>query len=158
MKEVFLKPMTTLLTVVLSAVLAYQAPPPVKAAPPAPTHTAPSKPASAPKRAAASRSAATLPDIGDAELEKVIRAKLAASKISTNKFEVRVQGGVAYLEGRTDILQHKGTATRLAKNAGAVKVVNNIQVSDEAKEKAKANLASGRRRAQVKRSEVPGRS
>src|SRR2546425_8276771 len=93
----------------------------------------------------------------DAEIEKAIRAKLAASKISTDKFEVHVQGGVATITGKTDVLQHKGTATRLAKNAGATQVVNQVQVSDSAKEKAAANLESGRRRAQVKRSEVTNR-
>jgi len=68
-----------------------------------------------------------------------------------------VQGGVATFTGKTDVLQHKGTATRLAKNAGAVKVVNHIEVSDAAKEKAASNLDGGRRRAQVKRSDVAGR-
>lgn len=94
----------------------------------------------------------------DTNLEKAIRARLAASKISTNKFEVHVQGGVATLEGRTDVVQHKGAATRLARSAGAVKVVNRIEVSQAAKDKAAGNLASGRRRAQVKRSEVAGRN
>src|SRR5437868_8256203 len=55
---------------------------------------------------------------GDAEMEKAIRSKLAASKISKDKFEVHVQGGVATFTGKTDVVQHKGTATRLAKNAG----------------------------------------
>ncbi len=93
----------------------------------------------------------------DTALEKDIRARLAKSKISVNKFTVRVQGGVATLEGKTGVVQHKGTATRLARNAGAVKVVNRIEVSEEAKEKNAANLESGRRRAQVKRSEPPAR-
>jgi osmotically-inducible protein OsmY len=93
----------------------------------------------------------------DAAIEKTIRAKLAASKISKNKFEVHVQGGVATLTGRTDVLQHKGTATRLAKSGGASQVVNRIEVSDAAKEKAASNLESGRRRAQVKRSEISSR-
>jgi hypothetical protein len=93
----------------------------------------------------------------DADLEKAIRAKLAASKISVDKFEVHVQGGVATLTGKTDVLQHKGTATRLARNAGAAKVVNKVQVSDAAKEKAAASLDSGRRRAQVKRSDIAER-
>jgi hypothetical protein len=93
----------------------------------------------------------------DAAIEKVIRAKLAASKISKNKFEVHVQGGVATLTGRTDVLQHKGTATRLAKNGGASQVVNRIEVSEAAKEKAASNLDAGRRRAQVKRSEISSR-
>jgi osmotically-inducible protein OsmY len=93
----------------------------------------------------------------DAEVEKAIRAKFAASKISANKFEVRVQGGVATITGKTDVLQHKGTATRLAKSGGASKVVNQIEVSAAAKEKAASNLESGRRRAQVKRSDVSSR-
>jgi hypothetical protein len=94
----------------------------------------------------------------DAQLEKAIRAKLSASKISTDKFEVHVQGGVATITGKTDVLQHKGTATRLAKNVGAKQVVNKVEVSDAAKDKAAANLSSGGRRAQVKRSEVPDRN
>lgn len=98
------------------------------------------------------------PALSDAELEKAIRARFAKSKISTDKFEAHVQGGVATLEGRTDVVQHKGTATRLAKSAGAKQVVNRIQVSQAAKDKAAANLAKGRRRAQIKRSEVTARS
>lgn len=92
--------------------------------------------------------------LSDAELEKAIRARFAASKISTNHFTAHVQGGVAKLEGYTEIVQHKGTATRLAKSAGALAVINNIQISQAAKEKAQANLNSGRRRAQVKRSDT----
>src|SRR5207249_4222995 len=79
--------------------------------------------------------------LSDADLEKAIKARFAKSKISTNNFTAHVQGGVATLEGRTDVIQHKGTATRLAKNAGAIAVVNHIQVSDAAKEKAANNLA-----------------
>jgi hypothetical protein len=95
--------------------------------------------------------------VSDAELEKAIRARFAKSKISVNKFQVRVQGGVATIEGNTGIIQHKGTATRLARSAGAVAVVNKVVVSDEARAKANARLAQGRRRAQVKRSEVANR-
>jgi osmotically-inducible protein OsmY len=89
----------------------------------------------------------------DKTIEAAIRAKLAKSKIGKDGFTVRVQGGIAYWEGKTDVVQHKGSATRMAKTAGAKSVVNNIKVSDEAKEKAAENLDSGRRRAQVKRSE-----
>jgi|SRR5580658_5713269 hypothetical protein len=96
--------------------------------------------------------------VPDAELEKTIRARFAASKISTHHFQVHVQGGVATIEGQTDVLQHKGTATRLAKSSGAIKVVNHIAVSQAAKDKAAKNLASGRRRAQVKRSETTART
>ncbi len=92
----------------------------------------------------------------DRELEAAIRARFARSKIAVNHFEVSVQGGVATLTGKTDVIQHKGTATRLARAAGAVQVVNKIEPSQAARERASANLAKGRRRAQVKRSE--GRS
>jgi hypothetical protein len=60
----------------------------------------------------------------DVALERAIRARLAESKISTDKFEAHVQGGVATITGKTGVLQHKGTATRLAKNAGATQVIN----------------------------------
>lgn len=94
------------------------------------------------------------PALNDAQLEKAIKARFAKSKISTNHFQVHVQGGIATLEGNTDVIQHKGTATRLARNAGAAQVVNRIQVSQAARDKAAANLAQGRRRAQVKRGEA----
>ncbi len=93
------------------------------------------------------------PSSTDTELERAIRDRFARSKIAVNKFTVRVQGGVATLEGRTDVIQHKGTATRLAKASGARRVVNKIEVSEKAREKAAANLAKGRRRAQIKRGE-----
>ena len=48
-------------------------------------------------------------------MEAVIRAKFAKSKIDADKFQVHVQGGVATIEGKTDVIQHKGTATRMAK-------------------------------------------
>ena len=119
------------------------------------SQTAPrAKPASTTVKKSVSAHAAA----DDAQLEKAIRAKMSASKISKDKFEVHVQGGVATITGKTDVLQHKGTATRLAKNAGAKQVVNKVEISDAAKDKAAANLSSGGRRAQVKRSEVPDRN
>ena len=81
-----------------------------------------------------------------------------ASKIAADKFEVHVQGGRATITGKTDVLQHKGTATRMAHSAGATDVVNRIEPSEAAKEKAAANLTKGRRRAQIKRSETEARS
>jgi hypothetical protein len=93
----------------------------------------------------------------DAALEKDIRARFARSKINADKFEVHVQGGVATITGKTDVVQRKGTATRLARNAGATQVINKIEVGEAAKQRASANLASGARRAQVKRSDVAGR-
>ncbi|HEY7334932.1 MAG TPA: BON domain-containing protein [Bryobacteraceae bacterium] len=89
----------------------------------------------------------------DREIEAAIKAKLAKSKIKKDGFTVRVQGGVAYWEGTTSVIQHKGSATRMAKSAGAKAVVNNIKITDAAKQKATQNLDQGRRRAQIKRSE-----
>ena len=89
----------------------------------------------------------------DAQIEAEIRARLAKSVIGKDGFTVRVQGGVAYWEGNTDVVQHKGAATRMAKSAGANKVVNKIKVGDAAKQKAAGNLEQGRRRAQIKRSD-----
>jgi hypothetical protein len=111
---------------------------------PAPPHQREAAPKPAPQQAAR-------PAPSDARLEAAIRAKFAKSKINADKFQVHVQGGVATIEGRTDVTQHKGVATRLAKTGGALAVNNHIQVSDAAKEKAAANLEKGRRRAQIKR-------
>jgi hypothetical protein len=93
------------------------------------------------------------PPLPDAELEKEIRARFQKSKISSENFQVRVQRGVATIDGKTSVVQRKGTATRLARLAGARNVVNRIEVSEAAKRKASENLAAGRRRVQVKRSE-----
>lgn len=92
--------------------------------------------------------------MGDMELEKAIRARFAQSKSGLDKFTVRVQAGVATIEGKTEVVQRKGAATRMARTAGARQVVNKIEVSQSARQKASENLAQGRRRAQVKRSEA----
>jgi osmotically-inducible protein OsmY len=108
---------------------------------PAPAHAAP-PPAKTPAKQAMK---------SDAVIEATIRAKFAKSKIDAEKFQVHVQGGVATIEGKTDVIQHKGTATRLAKTAGAIAVNNHIQIGDAAKKKAADNLDQGRRRVQVTR-------
>ena len=108
---------------------------------PAPAHAAPAVPKTPAKQAMQS----------DAVIEATIRAKFAKSKISVEKFQVHVQGGVATIEGKTNVIQHKGTATRLAKSGGAIAVNNHIQIGDAAKQKAADNLDQGRRRAQVTR-------
>jgi hypothetical protein len=51
-----------------------------------------------------------------------------------------VARGVVTWEGNTSVIQHKGAATRMAKTAGAAQVVNNIQISADAKAKAAAHL------------------
>jgi osmotically-inducible protein OsmY len=96
--------------------------------------------------------------LSDAELEKAIRARFARSKLAAEKLQVHAQGGVVTIEGRTDVIQRKGAATRMARTAGARDVINKIELSDAAREKAEANLAKGRRRAQVKRSDSAARS
>jgi len=89
----------------------------------------------------------------DAQIDAGIRMKMAKSKIGPDKFRFKVQGGVVTIEGKTDVIQHKGAATRMAHTAGAIGVNNHIEISDAAKEKASDNLAKGRRRAQIVRGE-----
>ncbi|HEU0123076.1 MAG TPA: BON domain-containing protein [Bryobacteraceae bacterium] len=100
------------------------------------------------------RDTAAQPRATDAEIQARIQAKLAKSKIGKNGFKFTTSGGVTTIEGKANVIQHKGAATRLAKTAGARSVNNKIEISEEAKEAARARLASGRRRVQVKRSEV----
>jgi len=76
----------------------------------------------------------------DAQIEATIRTKLAKSKIGKDGFRFKVSRGVVTWEGTTSVIQHKGSATRMARTAGAAQVINNIQVSDSAKAKAGANL------------------
>jgi len=112
-------------------------------------------PASAPARTpSATAKAASKPLLPDSKLEAAIRARFAKSKINEDHFTVHVQGGVAIIEGKTNVIQHKGVATRMAKSAGAVAVNNHVQISDAARAKAAANLEEGRRRVQVKRGDA----
>ena len=82
----------------------------------------------------------------DAQIEEAIRASYAKSKIGADHFTVKVKNGVATIEGKTEIIQRKGWATRYAKLGGASQVNNNIQISEVAKEKARAKLAAARER------------
>jgi hypothetical protein len=84
------------------------------------------------------------PKVADAQIERTIRAKFLKSKINADHFTVSVQSGVATIEGKTGVIQHKGVATRLAKTGGALAVQNHIQISEAAKEKAAARLAQYR--------------
>lgn len=72
--------------------------------------------------------AASDPRPSDSEIEHTIRAKLAKSKIGKDGFQVSVKTGVATWQGHTTVMQHKGAATRMAKTAGAIRVVNNIRI------------------------------
>jgi osmotically-inducible protein OsmY len=67
--------------------------------------------------------------VSDSQIEATIRTKLAKSKIGKDGFRFKVQRGVVTWEGTTSVMQHKGSATRMARTAGAVQVVNNIKVS-----------------------------
>lgn len=86
----------------------------------------------------------------DLEVEAAIKAKLAKSKIGKDGFQVHVKNGIATWQGTTQVMQHKGAATRMAKTAGAIQVVNNIKISDEAKQKAAGNLTGAPRKVEVK--------
>lgn len=86
----------------------------------------------------------------DAEIEATIKAKLAKSKIGKDGLQVHVKDGVATWTGSTAVMQHKGAATRMAKTAGAIHVVNNIKVSDDTNPGAKANPSGQPRHVQVK--------
>ena len=81
--------------------------------------------------------------LSDAQIERNIRERFARSKMTLTgkeKFTVSVKDGVATLEGKTNVIQHKGVATRIAKLGGAVAVQNHIEISDEARARAAAKL------------------
>lgn len=100
------------------------------------------------------RTAVPAPKYTDAQIQAHIQTKLAKSKIGKNGFKFTTSGGVTTIEGKANVIQHKGAATRMAKSAGARAVVNKIEISEAAKAAARDKLESGRRRAQVKRGEV----
>jgi len=100
------------------------------------------------------RATAPAAKISDVEIQSRIQAKLAKSKIGKNGFKFTTSGGITTIEGKANVIQHKGAATRMAKTAGARAVVNKIEISEAAKTAARDNLDGGRRRAQVKRGET----
>lgn len=82
--------------------------------------------------------------LSDAQLEGAIKTKLAKSKMAPEGFTVHVHNGIATWEGKTNVIQRKGAATRMARTAGAVQVVNNIKIGEEARRKAVERLAQAR--------------
>jgi BON domain len=86
----------------------------------------------------------------DAEIEATIKAKLAKSKIGKDGLQVHVKDRVATWTGSTAIMQHKGAATRMAKSAGAMHVLNNIKVTGESPLAAKGNPPGQPRHVQVR--------
>ena len=87
----------------------------------------------------------------DAELEAEIKRRFARSKASEENFTVKVRNGIVTIEGRTNVPQRKGAATRMAKSAGAKRVNNLIEVSEGGRKKAAENLR--KRRVQVTRTD-----
>ena len=95
----------------------------------------------------------------DAQIERNIKARLGRGKMAGKEhFTVSVQDGVATFEGKTNVIQHKGTATRIAHLSGAVGVQNHIQISEEAKAKAAEKLARYRPGSAVAGSPGPARA
>ena len=92
----------------------------------------------------------------DAALEGAIRARFAKSKIDSDEFTVHVSNGIATLDGRTDVIQHKGTATRLAKSSGAKGVQNRIEITEHGRQKASRRRRKAPRRVYVQRGEDRG--
>ena len=82
----------------------------------------------------------------DAELKKAIEQRFADSAIAVDHFKVDVTEGVARITGKTGVMQHKGVATRLARSMGAKEVKNEVEISEEARQKAAAQLAKGRKK------------
>jgi len=64
----------------------------------------------------------------DAEIERRIRARLGVGRIALEKFQVSVRNGVATLSGATRTAQRKALATRIARQAGAADVRNEIRI------------------------------
>jgi hypothetical protein len=80
----------------------------------------------------------------DSQMEGVLHTKLAKSKMAHEGWTVHVHNHVVTWEGKTNVIQHKGAATRMAHTAGATEVVNNIKISEEARLKAAERLAKNR--------------
>ncbi len=82
--------------------------------------------------------------LSDAQIDAAIHAKLAKSKMAGEGWTVHVHNRTATWEGKTNIIQHKGAATRMAHTAGATQVINNIKIGEEARKKAAAKFALAR--------------
>ncbi|MEO8660201.1 MAG: hypothetical protein ABI693_17150 [Bryobacteraceae bacterium] len=105
--------------------------------------------------AAPATSGKTKPQLRDNGLRDEIVTRLARSKSADDHFQIHVQGTSVTISGKTDVVQHKASATRMAKSAGALTVVNKIEVSAAGKAKSTAGL---RRAGLQHRSEAAARS
>ncbi len=95
--------------------------------------------------------ASSAPPLSSSALRQAILKRFAASKISKDAFTVEVRGRVAVLKGKTDVAQHKGVATRLAKAVGARVVDNRIRLTERARQRYKHTHRSAPRRVHVQR-------
>ncbi len=64
----------------------------------------------------------------DAAIERSLRARMARSKLRADAVKFVVKDGVVEWQGSVTVPQRKGAATRMAKAAGASRVVNRIVV------------------------------
>lgn len=64
----------------------------------------------------------------DALITSRLKSKMARSKLKSDGLQYRVEGGTVEWSGTVKIPQRKGAATRMAKAAGAKRVLNRIVV------------------------------
>jgi hypothetical protein len=86
----------------------------------------------------------------DVEIARTFREKLSKSKLKSEGIQIKVEKGIATITGRTEVLQHKGTATRMAKSSGATQVHNDMIVGEAARKAAGERLAAARNKAFTK--------
>ena len=71
------------------------------------------------EKAKPSAKAAAGARLSDAEIESDIKARFARSKLASNNFQIKVQAGIATIDGTATVVQHKGIATRMARSAAS---------------------------------------
>lgn len=64
----------------------------------------------------------------DAAISAKLKQRLSRSKLKSDGLQYRVQDGVVEWSGTVRVPQRKGAATRMAKSAGAKRVVNRISI------------------------------
>jgi osmotically-inducible protein OsmY len=68
----------------------------------------------------------------DAAIERSLKARLSRSKLKQDGLSFAVKNGVVEWQGEVGVPQRKGAATRMAKAAGAAKVINRIRINPNA--------------------------
>jgi osmotically-inducible protein OsmY len=67
----------------------------------------------------------------DASIERSLRARLGRSKLRQDGLTFQVRNGAVEWQGQVSVPQRKGAATRMAKAAGAIQVINKIRIADK---------------------------